>query len=78
MNRTQDPDQQSFDEAVIKMIVLAEKEPDLRTVWLMTHDRIEHALVKIIADRLTISRCGCTPQRPPQSCALSVKTSVLP
>ena len=52
MNRTKDPDQQAFDQAVIKMTVLAEKEPDLRTAWLMTNDRIERALVEIIADRL--------------------------
>jgi len=52
INRTKDPDQQSFDQAVIKMTVLAEKEPDVRTAWLMTNDRIERALVEIFADRL--------------------------
>lgn len=51
-NRPKDPDQQSYDDAVIKMTVLAEKEPDLRAAWLMTHDRIERELVEIIADRL--------------------------
>ncbi|MBE9214105.1 TetR/AcrR family transcriptional regulator [Plectonema cf. radiosum LEGE 06105] len=51
-NRSKDPDQQSYDDAVIKMTVLAEKEPDLRTAWLMAHDRIERDLVEIIADRL--------------------------
>ncbi|WP_414620291.1 TetR/AcrR family transcriptional regulator [Calothrix sp. CCY 0018] len=51
-NRSKDPDQQSYDDAVIKMTVLAEKEPDLRTAWLMAHDQIERDLVEIIADRL--------------------------
>jgi AcrR family transcriptional regulator len=51
-NRRKDPDQQSYDDAVIKMTVLAEKEPDLRAAWLMTHDRIERELVEIIANRL--------------------------
>jgi AcrR family transcriptional regulator len=51
-NRPKDPDQQSYDDAVIKMTVLAEKEPDLRAAWLMTHDRIERELVEIIANRL--------------------------
>lgn len=51
-NRPKDPDQRAYDEAVIKMTVLAEKEPDLRAAWLMTHDRIERDLVGIIADRL--------------------------
>jgi AcrR family transcriptional regulator len=51
-NRPKNPDQQSYDDAVIKMTVLAEKEPDLRAAWLMTHDRIERELVEIIADRL--------------------------
>ncbi len=51
-NRSKDPDQQSYDDAVIKMTVLAEKEPDLRAAWLMAHDRIERDLVEIIADRL--------------------------
>ncbi|MBW4629758.1 MAG: TetR family transcriptional regulator [Brasilonema octagenarum HA4186-MV1] len=51
-NRPKNPDQQSYDDAVIKMTVLAEKEPDLRAAWLMTHDRIERELAEIIADRL--------------------------
>ncbi len=51
-NRSRDPDQQAYDLAVIKMTVLTEKEPDLRAAWLMTHDRIERELIKIIADRL--------------------------
>jgi AcrR family transcriptional regulator len=51
-NRPKDADQQSYDEAVIKMTVLGEKEPDLRAAWLMTNDRIERELVEIIADRL--------------------------
>jgi len=51
-NRSKDPDQQSYDDAVIKMTVLAEKEPDLRTAWLMAHDRIEREMAEIIADRL--------------------------
>jgi AcrR family transcriptional regulator len=52
INRSKDPDQRAYDEAVIKMTVLSEKEPDLRAAWLMTHDRIERELVGIIADRL--------------------------
>ncbi|NHC37336.1 TetR/AcrR family transcriptional regulator [Scytonema millei] len=51
-NRPRDPDRQSYDEAVIKMTVLAEKEPDLRAAWLMTNDRIEREMAEIIADRL--------------------------
>jgi AcrR family transcriptional regulator len=51
-NRPKNPDQQSYDDAVIKMTVLAKKEPDLRAAWLMTHDRIERELAEIIADRL--------------------------
>jgi AcrR family transcriptional regulator len=51
-NRPKDADQQSYDEAVIKMTVLGEKEPDLRAALLMTNDRIERELVEIIADRL--------------------------
>lgn len=51
-NRTQDPDQRAYDEAVIKMTVLAETEPDLRAAWLMANDQIERELVEIIAGRL--------------------------
>ncbi|MCU0542046.1 MAG: TetR/AcrR family transcriptional regulator [Oscillatoriaceae cyanobacterium Prado104] len=51
-NRRKDPDRQSYDDAVIKMTVLAEKEPDLRAAWLMTHDRIEREMVEVIAERL--------------------------
>lgn len=51
-NRPQDPDQQAYDLAVIRMTVLAEKEPALRSAWLMANDRIERELVEIIADRL--------------------------
>jgi AcrR family transcriptional regulator len=51
-NRPKNPDQQSYDDAVIKMTVLAEKEPDLRAAWLMTHDQIEREMAEIIADRL--------------------------
>jgi hypothetical protein len=51
-NRPKDADQRAYDEAVIKMTVLGEKEPDLRAAWLMTNDRIERELVGIIADRL--------------------------
>jgi AcrR family transcriptional regulator len=51
-NRPKNPDQQSYDDAVIKMTVLGEKEPDLRAALLMTNDRIERELVEIIANRL--------------------------
>jgi AcrR family transcriptional regulator len=51
-NRPKDPDQRAYDEAVIKMTVLGEKEPDLRAALLMTNDRIERELVEIIAERL--------------------------
>lgn len=51
-NRPKDAEQRAYDEAVIKMTVLGEKEPDLRAAWLMTNDRIERELVGIIADRL--------------------------
>jgi AcrR family transcriptional regulator len=51
-NRPKDPDQRAYDDAVIKMTVLGEKEPDLRAALLMTNDRIERELVEIIADRL--------------------------
>ncbi|MBP5977439.1 TetR family transcriptional regulator, partial [Brasilonema sp. CT11] len=51
-NRPKDTDQRVYDQAVIKMTVLAEKEPDLRAALLMTNDRIERELVEIIADRL--------------------------
>jgi AcrR family transcriptional regulator len=51
-NRTQDPDQQAYDLAVIRMTVLAEREPALRTAWLMAHDRIEREMAEVIADRL--------------------------
>ncbi|NOK57863.1 MAG: TetR/AcrR family transcriptional regulator [Chloroflexi bacterium AL-W] len=51
-NRTQDPDQRAYDLAVIRMTVLAEKEPALRSAWLMAHDRIERELAKVFADRL--------------------------
>jgi AcrR family transcriptional regulator len=51
-NRPKNPDRQSYDDAVIKMTVLGEKEPDLRAALLMTNDRIERELVGIIADRL--------------------------
>jgi MftR C-terminal domain len=51
-NRPKDPDQRAYDEAVIKMTVLGEKEPDLRAALLMTNDRIERELVGIIAERL--------------------------
>jgi AcrR family transcriptional regulator len=50
--RPKDPAQRAYDDAVIKMTVLSEKEPDLRATLLMTNDRIEHELVEIIADRL--------------------------
>jgi AcrR family transcriptional regulator len=51
-NRPKDSDQRAYDDAVIKMTVLGEKEPDLRAALLMTNDRIERELVEIIADRL--------------------------
>jgi AcrR family transcriptional regulator len=51
-NRPKDAEQRADDEAVIKMTVLSEKEPDLRAALLMTNDRIERELVEIIADRL--------------------------
>ncbi|MBH8552597.1 TetR family transcriptional regulator [Nostocaceae cyanobacterium CENA357] len=51
-NRPKDPEQRAYDDAVIKMTVLGEKEPDLRAALLMTNDRIERELVEIIADRL--------------------------
>jgi AcrR family transcriptional regulator len=51
-NRTQDPDQRAYDMAVIRMTVLAEKEPDLRAAWLMANDRVERELVEAFADRL--------------------------
>jgi AcrR family transcriptional regulator len=51
-NRPKDTEQRAYDEAVIKMTVLGEKEPDLRAALLMTNDRIERELVEIIADRL--------------------------
>jgi AcrR family transcriptional regulator len=51
-NRTQDPDQRAYDLAVIRMTVLAEKEPAIRSAWLMAHDRIERELVEVFADRL--------------------------
>jgi AcrR family transcriptional regulator len=51
-NRPKNPDQQSYDDAVIKMTVLAQKEPDIRVAWLMTHDRIEREMAEIIAARL--------------------------
>jgi AcrR family transcriptional regulator len=51
-NRPKNPDQQSYDDAVIKMTVLGEKEPDLRAALLMTNDQIERELVEIIANRL--------------------------
>jgi AcrR family transcriptional regulator len=51
-NRPKDPDRRAYDEAVIEMTVLGEKEPDLRAALLMTNDRIERELVEIIAERL--------------------------
>ena len=50
--RPRDPALKASDEAVIKMTVLAEKEPDLRAAWLMANDQVERELVGIIADRL--------------------------
>ncbi len=52
VNRTQNPEQQAYDLAVIRMTVLAETEPDLRVAWLMTNDRIERELATVIASRL--------------------------
>jgi AcrR family transcriptional regulator len=52
INRSKDPDQRAYDEAVIKMTVLSEKEPDLRAALLITDDQIERELVEIIANRL--------------------------
>lgn len=51
-NRPRDTDQQAYDLAVMRMMVLAETEPALRTAWLMACDRAERELVGIIADRL--------------------------
>lgn len=51
-NRTRDSDQQAYDLAVMRMMVLAETEPALRTAWLMACDRAEHELVGIIAERM--------------------------
>jgi AcrR family transcriptional regulator len=51
-NRPKNPDRQSYDDAVIKMTVLGEKEPDLRAALLMTNDRIEREMADIIANRL--------------------------
>jgi AcrR family transcriptional regulator len=50
--RPRDPELQAYDEAVIKMTVLAEKEPDVRAAWLMANDRVERELVGVIANRL--------------------------
>ena len=51
-NRSRDPDQRADDLAVIRMTVLAEKEPALRSAWLMANDRVERELVEVVADRL--------------------------
>jgi AcrR family transcriptional regulator len=50
--RPSNPEQQAYDLAVIRMTVLAEKEPDLRAAWLMANDKIERELVGVIATRL--------------------------
>lgn len=51
-NRSQDADQRGDDLAVMRMIVLSETEPTIRTALLMAYDRAEREFVKIIADRL--------------------------
>lgn len=51
-NRTRDRDQQDYDLAVMKMMVLSDTEPALRTAWLMAFDQAERELVEIIANRM--------------------------
>ena len=51
-SRPQDPDQQAYDLAAIRVIVLGETEPALRTAWLMACDQAERELIEIIANRL--------------------------
>lgn len=51
-NRTQDPAQRAYDLAVIRLTVLAEKEPAIRSVWLMVNDQLERELVEVFAARL--------------------------
>lgn len=50
--RPQAPDQEADDLAAMKMVVLADTEPAIRTAWLMTGDQVEREFVVIIADRL--------------------------
>ena len=51
-SRPRDPDQQAYDLAAIRVIVLGETEPALRTAWLMACDQAERELIEIIANRL--------------------------
>lgn len=50
--RPKDPVTQSYDQAVIRMAVLADTEPALRSALLMANDHIEREFVEVIADRL--------------------------
>jgi AcrR family transcriptional regulator len=50
--RPRDPEQLAYDLAVQRLIVLSEREPALRTAWLMAYDRAERRLGETIADRL--------------------------
>ncbi len=50
--RPKDPVTQTYDQAVIRMAVLADTEPAIRSAWLMAHDHLEREFVKVIADRL--------------------------
>ncbi|WP_239124713.1 TetR/AcrR family transcriptional regulator [Leptolyngbya sp. CCY15150] len=50
--RPKDPDTQAYDQAVIRMTVLANTEPALRSAWLMANDQVEREFVEIIANRL--------------------------
>ena len=50
--RPKDPVTQTYDQAVIRMAVLADTEPALRSALLMANDHIEREFVEVIADRL--------------------------
>lgn len=47
--------EQADNDLAMKMILLADKEPALRTAWLMACDQVEHEMGRIFADRLGLA-----------------------
>ncbi|RJQ75481.1 TetR/AcrR family transcriptional regulator [Pseudonocardiaceae bacterium YIM PH 21723] len=50
--RTRTPEQQADDLLAVRMMTLADREPALRSAWLMACDQLERETASVIGDRL--------------------------